>query len=104
MALVVEHVFRHLRGLPARTLPPPPHPHTHAHTLCPRAWLQVLKLLVRKGAPVDVKNKKGWTPLHRAAYNGRREAVHCLIQMGASLAATTQDGNTALHLAAYMNQ
>jgi ankyrin repeat protein len=66
--------------------------------------LQTIKLLVRKGSPVDVPNKKGWTPLHRAVYNGRRQSVQTLVELGASLTAVTKDGNSPLHLACFMNQ
>ena len=65
--------------------------------------LQVIEILVKRGSPVDIPNKKGWTPLHRAAYNGRKEAVATLVRLGAKLTAVTQDGNTALHLSCFMN-
>ncbi len=65
---------------------------------------QVIEVLVRKGSPVDTPNKKGWTPLHRAAYNGRKEAVAALVKLGADVNRATSDGNTPLHLASFMNQ
>jgi ankyrin repeat protein len=65
---------------------------------------QIIKLLVSKQSPVDPINKAQWTPLHRAAYNGRKDAVGTLVRLGASLLAGNKDGNTALHLACYMNQ
>lgn len=67
------------------------------------SYIQVIKLLIQNKSPVDAVNNKGWTPLHRAAYNGRRLAVVALIESGAQLQVVTKDGNTPLHLACYMN-
>jgi ankyrin repeat protein len=61
-------------------------------------------VLARKGSPIDIPNKKGWSPLHRAAYNGRKDATLTLVRLGAKINGTTSDGNTPLHLACFMNQ
>ncbi len=50
-----------------------------------------------------VTNKAGWTPLHRAAFNGRDGACRMLMRRGAGLHAITGDGCTPLHLAAKNN-
>ena len=63
----------------------------------------MIRLLASKKSPIDPINKARWTPLHRAAYNGRKDAVGTLVHLGASLSAGNKDGNTALHLACYMN-
>jgi hypothetical protein len=61
-------------------------------------------LLESNKGQLDCANKAGWTPLHRAAYNGRTAACKLLLLRGASLQIVTQDaGNTALHLAATAN-
>ena len=65
--------------------------------------MQVIQLLVRKQSPIDAINRAQWTPLHRAAYNGRKDAVGALVRLGASLLTGNRDGNTALHLACHMN-
>lgn len=63
-----------------------------------------MDLLLRHAHPINSANKRGWTALHRASYNGRKAAVHLLMKGGATSDAVNVDGNTPLHLAAYMNQ
>ncbi len=46
------------------------------------------------------KNDDGWTPLHKAAYEGYREIVELLIAKGADVNAKNKRGMTPLHLAA----
>lgn len=67
------------------------------------SYMQMLELLLDRGAPVDMHNKTGWTALHRAAFNGRVEACRLLLRRGASIHAVTKSGCTALHLAASNN-
>ena len=45
------------------------------------------------------KNDDGWTPLHKAAYEGYREIVELLIAKGADVNAKMEDGDTPLDLA-----
>ena len=45
------------------------------------------------------KNDDGWTPLHKAAYEGYREIVELLIAKGADVNAKTKYGTTPLHTA-----
>jgi ankyrin repeat protein len=71
----------------------------HLLTSC----LQMLEMLLDRGAPIDGHNKQGWTALHRAAYNGRVDACRLLLRRGASIHAVTNTGATALHLAASNN-
>ena len=52
------------------------------------------------GAKVDARDKYGTTPLHRAAYWGRTEAVEALLDAGAEADARTAVGMTPLHRAA----
>ncbi len=42
------------------------------HWAATRGHVAVLQLLIKHGSPVDPINKLTWTPLHRAAYNGRK--------------------------------
>jgi RNA polymerase sigma factor (sigma-70 family) len=44
----------------------------------------------------------GWTPLHRAAWQGHAELVELLLTHGAGTGATKQGGMTPLHLASQM--
>lgn len=64
----------------------------------------MIDLLLESGCPVDSANHLGFTPLHRAALNGRRPAVQVLVSRGASLTTTNHEGNSALHLACHANQ
>lgn len=76
----------------------------HIHQ--PLHWLsnlpQVIELLVTHKSPVDATNKAGWTPLHRAVYNNRRDAANVLVKLGANMSLKNKDGNTSLHLACFM--
>ena len=45
--------------------------------------LNVVQLLVEKGANVNAKNIDGWTPLHTAAYCGRKAVAYFLLFRGA---------------------
>ena len=48
------------------------------------------------GADVNAKNVDGWTPLHEAAFGGRKEIVELLISNGADVNAKSDDGETPL--------
>jgi ankyrin repeat protein len=49
--------------------------------------LELVKLLVEKGAPVNDANDHGITPLHGAAYKGANKVVQFLVDRGGDLAA-----------------
>ncbi|MBF2761603.1 MAG: ankyrin repeat domain-containing protein [Ectothiorhodospiraceae bacterium AqS1] len=57
-----------------------------------------IRLLIDKGARVDVKNVSKKTPLHQAALHGRAKAVRALVKAGASIDAVDSEGKTPLHL------
>ncbi|XP_035664679.1 protein fem-1 homolog A-like [Branchiostoma floridae] len=59
--------------------------------------VDVVKLLLRKGASVAKRVKTSFAPLHAAAYEGRTEVVDLLVQHGATV--DIRDGfmNTPLH-------
>jgi len=46
---------------------------------------QMVRLLLREGATVDVTDKHGRTPLHWAAYMGHDDVIHDLVQAGANV-------------------
>lgn len=58
--------------------------------------LEVVKLLLDKGAKVNIQNEAGSTSLMKAAYNGHFEIVKLLIDKGASVNLKEKHGSTAL--------
>ena len=68
------------------------------------AWnghLAICRLLLDKGAQLEVKSSHGGTPLHYAADQGHVEIVRLLCDHGADVKARTDTGNRPLHLAAW---
>ncbi len=71
---------------------------------CIRGQLEVARLLVERGADVNLAQGDGWTPLHAAVCDGN-DAAHIgitrlLLEHGAKLEARNGIGWTALHAAA----
>ncbi|CZR67067.1 uncharacterized protein PAC_16966 [Phialocephala subalpina] len=63
--------------------------------------IEVVKLLLEKGANVNAAIEDGSTPLHRASMNGHLESVKLLLEKGANVNTATKDGSTPLHRASY---
>ena len=57
--------------------------------------LEVVRLLMR-GAMINVRDKSGWTPLHRAAARGHTEVVRFLLEQDADIDAVNSSGDTPL--------
>lgn len=55
---------------------------------------------VKRGGKINVRDSRGWTPLHVAAANGKTRIVALLIDKGAAVNARNNKGRTPLHLAA----
>ena len=62
-----------------------------------------IKLLLEKGAKVNVKNSDQQTPLHLAAWEDNLPEAMELIKGGADLVPFDGAQRTPLHLAAYQN-
>ncbi|KAL3151687.1 hypothetical protein ABBQ38_012671 [Trebouxia sp. C0009 RCD-2024] len=76
----------------------------HGRTECAKGHSEVMQMLRQFGAQVDVSNKAGWNPLHRAAYCGFADTCEWLLNNAVSIHAVNREGNTALHLACQSNQ
>jgi ankyrin repeat protein len=64
------------------------------------ADINVSRVLIANGAQVNVRAKKGMTPLAWAVYWDQKEKAGLLIEKGADLNAADDDGKSALHVAA----
>lgn len=74
----------------------------HVHAAAALGRVDALAaMLDRRQASVRDRSADGWTPLHLAAYFGRRAAVTLLIERGADLRARSANAmeNTPLHAA-----
>lgn len=58
-----------------------------------------LRLLLARGAPINLPNRTGFTPLHHAAEGGAHDALRFLLEAGADQEARTAQGMTALDIA-----
>ena len=63
-----------------------------------------VKTLLSEGADVNSKNRMGWTLLHTAIRNKRKEIVTLLIEKGADIKAKDNRGRTTLHFAVESGQ
>jgi ankyrin repeat protein len=61
--------------------------------------LKMAKLLLERGASVNVAQHGGWTPLQQAAAHGNVELVQLLLSRNADPAAKADDGRSAIDLA-----
>ncbi|XP_026736492.1 uncharacterized protein LOC113500038 isoform X3 [Trichoplusia ni] len=74
-----------------------------------RSWVKTKKFRnrvvgsnsLRRGAGVNVQDDNGYTPLHQACLNGRKDIVRVLLSAGASPCMVDKKGATPLHLAAF---
>jgi len=58
-----------------------------------------VRLLIKYGADVSVRDKTNSTPLHLAAFSGSSETVRLLLEHGADVTVPDGSHRTPLHLA-----
>lgn len=61
--------------------------------------VEIARMLLDAGAPVDARNGQGGTALHTAAFTGHRQIVELLLERGADAHATRNDGKTPAGIA-----
>ncbi|KAJ2556405.1 phosphate system positive regulatory protein pho81 [Coemansia sp. RSA 1933] len=72
------------------------------HVAARAGYSEILRLLLRYGAPVDVVDKDlGWTPVFYAASEGHAEIIHILLESGANADALDEVGHTPEYYAFY---
>ncbi len=60
--------------------------------------VRVARLLLERGADVDVQRRDHWTPLHVASYFGKAAITELLLEHSANASAKTDGGETPLHV------
>ena len=72
----------------------------NAHIHAPGAWLDAIRFLVEEcDADVNLRDARGYTPLHHAASRGDTEAVQYLIDRGADVMVVSRKGETTVDMA-----
>lgn len=64
----------------------------------------LVKLLIKYGACVDIAEKSGYTPLMRASFDGNINIVKILLEHKANINTKNKFGRTALMIASYINK
>ncbi len=63
-------------------------------------YTNIVEILLRNGANVNLRVQNGYTPLHHAAENGNDDTIEVLLEHGAQINEETDFGDNALQLAA----
>ncbi|KAK8783496.1 hypothetical protein V5799_010140 [Amblyomma americanum] len=69
------------------------------HWACDRGHLEVVKLLLDRGADPEAKDAEGQTPLHYAASCGHQQVAELLLKRGARRDVKDADGQTPAQVA-----
>lgn len=70
-----------------------------AHKGCVQILLQAIKLSYNNYSIINIKDKGGWTPLHRACRNKSLDCIVLLVQHGADIHLLTNEGRSPLQIA-----
>ncbi len=76
---------------------------TLLHYAANRGYLEVVALLLKKGADINALDKAGRTPLHEAMAYRRYDVVRFLVANGADMSLRNKDGETPLISVVYMD-
>ena len=74
--------------------------YTALHLAAGMGHLDIVKLLLERGAPAVAVDDNGEQPLHLASHLGRTEIAQLLLDSGADPSAASNSGYTPLHMAA----
>ncbi|KAG4106643.1 ankyrin repeat-containing domain protein, partial [Neocallimastix lanati (nom. inval.)] len=54
------------------------------HYACEKGNIEIVKLLLKKGSPINIYDNNFFTPLYLASFNGFYEIAELLLENGAS--------------------
>ncbi|XP_068225607.1 ankyrin repeat domain-containing protein 49-like [Palaemon carinicauda] len=74
--------------------------YTPLHRAAYSNYPEIIKLLLKAGAPSTARTSDGWTALHSACRWNHVECAEILIDAGCDVTSTTNSGQTPLHVAA----
>jgi ankyrin repeat protein len=72
---------------------------TALHGAVARRDVEIVKMLLERGADANAKQERGFVPLHDAAANGNLALVQLLVRHGARVDAKSDDGKTPVDMA-----
>ena len=74
------------------------------HIASQSGHLEIVQILIAKGAKIDTNDISGNTSLHLATSYGQKQCLELLIQKGANIESRNSSGYTPLHSAASVGQ